>query len=139
MDLYVSKQCQHCTQLLTLLRDNPHLQPYFIVKPIENEEVTYGGIIVPDMGKELNEVGEVLAVGPGKHTHSGEFLKTTIKVGDRVVLPTMGFTKLQFDGEEYYVGPENQILAKVKIPVEDILAQTEITEEDKENLTDISN
>ena len=50
-----------------------------IVKPIENEEVTYGGIIVPDMGKELNEVGEVLAVGPGKHTHSGEFLKTTIK------------------------------------------------------------
>ena len=42
-----------------------------IVKPIENEEVTYGGIIVPDMGKELNEVGEVLAVGPGKHTHSG--------------------------------------------------------------------
>ena len=110
-----------------------------IVKPIENEEVTYGGIIVPDMGKELNEVGEVLAVGPGKHTHSGEFLKTTIKVGDRVVLPTMGFTKLQFDGEEYYVGPENQILAKVKIPVEDILAQTKITEEDKENLTDISN
>ena len=110
-----------------------------IVKPIENEEVTYGGIIVPDMGKELNEVGEVLAVGPGKHTHSGEFLKTTIKVGDIVVLPTMGFTKLQFDGEEYYVGPENQILAKVKIPVEDILAQTKITEEDKENLTDISN
>ena len=34
-------------------------------------------------------------------------------IGDRVVLPTMGFTKLQFDGEEYYVGPENQILAKV--------------------------
>ena len=108
-----------------------------IVKPIENEEVTYGGIIVPDMGKELNEVGEVLAVGPGKHTHSGEFLKTTINVGDRVVLPTMGFTKLQFDGEEYYVGPENQILAKVKVPVEDVLAETKVTEEDKENLTDI--
>jgi chaperonin GroES len=108
-----------------------------IVKPIENEEVTHGGIIVPDMGKELNEVGEVIAVGPGKHTHSGEFLKTIIKVRDRVVLPTMGFTKLQFDGEEYYVGPENQILAKVIVPVEDVLAETEITKEDKENLTDI--
>jgi len=89
------------------------------------------------MGKELNEVGEVIAVGPGKHTHSGEFLKTIIKVRDRVVLPTMGFTKLQFDGEEYYVGPENQILAKVTVPVEDVLAETEVTNEDKVNLTDI--
>ena len=108
-----------------------------IVKPIENEEVTYGGIIVPDMGKELNEVGEVIDVGPGKYTHSGEFLETIIKIGDRVVLPTMGFTKLQFDGEEYYVGPENQILAKVTVPVEDVLAETEVSEIDKEHLTDI--
>ena len=46
-------------------------------------------------------------------------------------------TKLQFDGEEYYVGPENQILAKVKVPVEDVLAETKVSEEDKENLTDI--
>ena len=92
---------------------------------------------VKKMGKELNEVGEVIAVGPGKHTHSGEFLKTIIKVRDRVVLPTMGFTKLQFDGEEYYVGPENQILAKVTVPVEDVLAETEVTKEDKVNLTDI--
>ena len=108
-----------------------------IVKPIENEEVTYGGIIVPDMGKELNEVGEVLAVGPGKHTHSGEFLKTIIKVGEKVILPTMGFTKLQFDGEEYYVGPENQVLAKVQQTVEGILAETEVTDEDKSNLTEL--
>lgn len=108
-----------------------------IVKPIENKEVIHGGIIVPDMGKELNEVGEVIAVGPGKYTHSGEFLKTIIKVGDRVVLPTMGFTKLQFDGEEYYVGPENQILAKIKVLLEEVLAETEVTKEDKENLTDI--
>ena len=57
-----------------------------IVKPIENEEVTYGGIIVPDMGKELNEVGEVLAVGHGKHTHSGEFLKTTITLNYMLIV-----------------------------------------------------
>ena len=84
-----------------------------IVKPIEAEESTYGGIIVPDMGKETNEMGEVVAVGPGKPTITGEFIPTILKVGDVVVLPTQGFTKLPYDGEEYYVGPENQVLAKV--------------------------
>ena len=51
----------------------------------------------------------------------------------------MGFTKLQFDGEEYYVGPENQVLAKVsdEVSVEEALAETKVTEEDQEHLTDI--
>ena len=43
----------------------------------------------------------------------GEFIPTISKVGDIVVLPTQGFTKLPYDGEEYFVGPENQILAKI--------------------------
>ena len=59
-----------------------------IVKPIEAEESTYGAIIVPDMGKEKNEMGEVVAVGPGKPTITGEFIPTILKVGDVVVLPT---------------------------------------------------
>jgi len=84
-----------------------------IVKPIEIEETTYGNIIVPDLGKDTNETGEVIAVGPGKFTISGELLPTQLKVGDKVVLPTMGFTKLPYDGEEYYVGPENQVLARI--------------------------
>ena len=46
-------------------------------------------------------------------------------MGDEVVLPTQGFTKLEHKGEEYYIGPENQVLAKVKSSVEDVLAQTE--------------
>ena len=85
-----------------------------IVKPIEEEETTYGNIIVPDIGKETNQFGEVIAVGPGKYTISGELLPTQLQAGDKVVLPTMGFTKLPYNGEEYYVGPENQILAKIK-------------------------
>lgn len=84
-----------------------------IIKPIEVEEETYGNIIVPDIGKETNETGEVIAVGPGKYTISGELLPTQLKVGDIVVLPTMGFTKLPYNKEEYYVGPENQVLAKI--------------------------
>ena len=85
-----------------------------IVKPIEAEEEKYGSIVVPDMGKEKNERGEVVAVGPGQHTISGTFIETSTKVGDIVVLPTQGFTRLEHDSEEYYVGPENQLLAKIK-------------------------
>ena len=112
-----------------------------IVKPYESEETTYGNIIVPDLGKEKNEFGEVVAVGPGKPTISGEFIPTVLKVGDRVVLPTMGFTKLPYDGEEYYVGPENQILARVNPSsnIGEVLAETEVTKEDIENIKDLSN
>ena len=85
-----------------------------IVKPQESEETTFGNIIVPDLGKEKNETATVVAVGPGKYSVTGNFISTTVKVGDRVVLPTMGFTKFPFDNEEYYVGPENQILARIK-------------------------
>ena len=84
-----------------------------IVKPIEADEEQYGNIIVPDMGNEKNQMGEVVAVGPGKPTITGEFIKTILSVGDVVVLPTQGFTKLPYDGEEYWVGPENQVLAKI--------------------------
>ena len=66
------------------------------------------------MGKEKNERGEVVSVGPGQFTISGTFVETQTKVGEIVVLPTQGFTRLEHDGEEYYVGPENQILAKIK-------------------------
>ena len=85
-----------------------------IVKPLEDEETMYGNIVVPDLGKDKNEQGEVIAVGPGKPTITGEFISTQVQVGDVVILPTMGFTKLEYDGEEYFIGPENQILAKIK-------------------------
>jgi chaperonin GroES len=84
-----------------------------IVKPLESEETQFGSIFIPDAGKDRNEQGEVVAVGPGKHTVTGTFIPCEVKIGDIVVLPTMGFTKLQFKGDEYFIGPENQILARV--------------------------
>jgi chaperonin GroES len=84
-----------------------------IVKPIETEETMYGSIVVPDAGKDRNEKGTVVAVGPGKPTVTGEFIPTVIKVGEVVILPTMGFTKLEYQGDEYYIGSETQILAKI--------------------------
>ena len=110
-----------------------------IVKPLDIEETKYGSIVVPDIGKDKNEHGEIVAIGPGQHTISGTFIPTISSVGDVVVLPTQGFTKLEHDGEDYYVGPENQILARVKrkVSVEDILAETEVTEEEEKHINDI--
>tara|TARA_Y100001972_G_scaffold45895_1_gene56601 strand:+ start:1684 stop:2052 length:369 start_codon:yes stop_codon:yes gene_type:complete len=103
-----------------------------IVKPQEEEETTYGSIVVPDLGKDRNEHGTVVAVGPGRHVGGVGFIETEIKVGDNVILPTIGFTKLEHKGEEYYIGQENQILARIKrnTSVEDVLEQTQVSDED---------
>lgn len=107
-----------------------------IVQPVELEETLHGSIIVPDMGDELNKTGKVVAVGEGHYTTSGTFVSTQLKEGDIVVLPTMGFTRFEYEGEEYFIGPENQVLARVKrqVNVDEILDQTELTEEDKKAL-----
>ena len=88
-----------------------------IVRPIEEEETMYGSIVVPDAGKDRNEKGEVVAVGPGRHVGGVGFVETEIQVGDSVILPTIGFTKLEHKGDEYYIGPEQTILARVKSEV----------------------
>ena len=85
-----------------------------IVKPIEAEEETYGNIIVPDMGKDKNLRGEVISVGPGWYTAMGTFIETTVKVGDEVLLPSMGPTKMDYNGEEFYMIEENKILGIVE-------------------------
>ena len=84
-----------------------------IVKPFEAEETTHGNIIVPDLGNEKNKLGKVVAVGDGYYSVTGAWLDTVLEVDDIVVLPTMGFSKLEHEGEEYWIGPENQVLARL--------------------------
>ncbi len=84
-----------------------------IVKPIETEETSYGGIIVPDLGNEKNKLGRVVAVGEGYYSATGTWVPTMLKEGDTIILPTMGFSKMEFEGEEYWLGPENQVLGKI--------------------------
>ena len=85
-----------------------------IIKPIEEEESSYGTIVVPDMGKEKNLKGEVVSVGPGYYSGMGNFIETTVKVGDIVLLPQMGPVKVDFEREEYYMIEENKILAIIE-------------------------
>jgi len=90
-----------------------------IVQPIEENETTYGSIIVPDMGKEKHLTGEVLSVGPGKRSLlNGEFIPTTIKVGDRVLLPQVGITKLESPDGELIACDEGKVLAVVEVEEE---------------------
>ena len=107
-----------------------------IVKPLEEEEITYGSIVVPDLGKDRNEHGTVVAVGPGRQVAGIGFVETIIKEGDVVILPTMGFTKLEHQGEEYYIGSENQILARIdnQTPIGEVLEATEVTKEEEKEL-----
>ena len=85
-----------------------------IVKQIEQDESTYGTIVIPDMGKEKNLRGEVISVGPGYHSAMGNFIETTVKVGDEVVLPALGATTMDYAGEEYLLIEENKLLGIVK-------------------------
>ena len=84
-----------------------------IVKPMESNETSYGGIIIPDLGNEKNKLGKVVTVGKGYFSVTGTWIETVIKEGDIVVLPTMGFSKLEHEGEEYWIGPENQVLGRL--------------------------
>ena len=84
-----------------------------IVKPQDEEEITYGSIVVPDLGKERGLRGTIVSVGEGYHSATGTFVKTTLKEGQKVILPAMGATKIEHEGQEYWSCPENQVLAVI--------------------------
>ena len=91
------------------------LQPLadrLVVKPIEREEVTKGGIVLPDTAKEKPQEGEVLAVGPGRLSDDGKRIAMDVKVGDRVIYAKYGGTEIKIEDEELVILRESDILAK---------------------------
>jgi chaperonin GroES len=85
-----------------------------IVKPIEKEEQSYGNIIVPDLGKEKALRGIIVSVGPGSYSVTGTWIQTTLYVGQEVILPPLGPTKIDFEGVEYWTCPENMVAATIE-------------------------
>ena len=83
-----------------------------VVKPTAKEEVTKGGIVLPDTVKEKPQEGEVIAVGTGRMTEDGKRIALDVKKGDTVVYPRYSGTELKIDGEEYLIMRESEILAK---------------------------
>jgi len=83
-----------------------------VVKPIEKEEVTKGGIVLPDTAKEKPQEGKVIAVGPGRLSEDGKRMAIDVKVGDRIIYAKYGGTEIKIDDEELVILRESDILAK---------------------------
>jgi chaperonin GroES len=92
------------------LKLNP-LSDRVVVKAAEAEEKTKGGIILPDTAKEKPVEGSIVAVGPGKVAESGDLVKMTVKVGDKVLYGKYSGTEVTIDGEEYLIMRESDIFA----------------------------
>ena len=83
-----------------------------IVRPTEKEEVSKGGIILPDTAKEKPQEGEIIAVGPGKVKDDGTRIATEVKVGDKVIYAKYAGTEVEVDGEKLLIMHESDIMAK---------------------------
>ena len=82
-----------------------------LVKPIQAEEKTKGGIVLPDTAKEKPQEGEVIAVGSGRVLDNGTKLAPEIKVGDRVLYSKYSGSEIKIDGDEHLIIRESDILA----------------------------
>jgi chaperonin GroES len=84
-----------------------------VVEPMEAEEMTAGGIVLPDSAKEKPQRGKIVAVGPGKLLDSGERATMSVAVGDEVIYGKYGGTDIEVNGEDVKILRESDILAKV--------------------------
>ena len=85
-----------------------------IVKAAEAEEMTKGGIILPDTAKEKPQEGEVVAVGPGAKSEDGKIISMDVKVGDIVLFGKWSGTEVKIDGTEYSIMKESDIMGIAK-------------------------
>lgn len=84
-----------------------------LVKRVEEEAKTKGGIIIPDTAKEKPQEGEVIAVGPGARDEDGKHIQPEVKVGDRILFAKWGGTEVKIDGEDLIIMKESDILGIV--------------------------
>lgn len=82
-----------------------------VVRPLEAEEKTAGGLYIPDTAKEKPQQGEVMAVGPGKVADDGKAIAMEVKVGDRILYGKYSGTEVRIDNEDYLIMRESDIFA----------------------------
>ncbi|MBI4185277.1 MAG: co-chaperone GroES [Proteobacteria bacterium] len=85
-----------------------------LVRPVEQEEKTVGGIIIPDTAKEKPMQGEVLAVGPGVRNEKGELVPLDVKAGDRILFGKWSGSEVKIDGEDLMIMKESDILGVIE-------------------------
>ena len=89
------------------------LEDKIIVKQAEAETQTASGLFIPDNAKEKPQQGEVLAVGPGRRNDAGERIPVDVKVGDKVLYSKYGGTEVHYEGEDYLVMKQSDIIAVI--------------------------
>jgi len=85
-----------------------------IVKRVNEEEKSKGGIIIPDTAKEKPQEGKIVAVGKGKHGDNGKITPLDVKVNDRILFGKYSGTEINFDGEEHLIMREEDILGVIE-------------------------
>ncbi|RNC67656.1 MAG: co-chaperone GroES [Desulfuromonadales bacterium] len=90
------------------------LQDRILVKRIEEEQVTAGGIFIPDTAKEKPQRGEIVAVGNGKKTEDGKVIPVDLKVGDKVLFGKYAGTDIKVEGQDYLIMREDDILGVIE-------------------------
>jgi chaperonin GroES len=89
------------------------LEDRIVVRPLEAEQVTASGLVIPDTAKEKPQEAEVIAVGPGRVDEKGTRIPVDVAVGDKVIFSKYGGTELKYNGEEYLVLSARDVLAIV--------------------------
>ncbi len=90
------------------------LEDRIVVKPLEAEQVTASGLVIPDTAKEKPQEGEVLAVGPGRVDDRGTRVPVDVSVGDIVLYSKYGGTEVKYSGEQYLVLSARDVLAIIE-------------------------
>jgi chaperonin GroES len=85
-----------------------------VVRRIEGEEKTKGGIIIPDTAKEKPQEGEIIAVGPGARDESGKLVPLDVKAGDRILFGKWSGTEVKIDGEELLIMKESDVMGVIE-------------------------
>ena len=85
-----------------------------VVKRIDAEEKTKGGIIIPDTAKEKPQEGEVLAVGPGARDETGKLIPLDLKVGDRILFGKWSGTEIKLDGQDLLIMKESDVMGVIE-------------------------
>ena len=112
----ISLLLEYCSKLLQTMEISKirPLEDNIVIEPLEREQRSASGIVIPDTSKEKPQEGKVIAVGPGKMTDEGKLVSPTVKVGDRVLYKKWGGNEIKLSGKEYLVVKSDDIMAVIE-------------------------
>ena len=90
------------------------LNGFIVLRPVESEEETFGNIIIPDLGKERPEMGQIVATSDVYNYNTDKLVISTLEEGELVLIPKLGSQRIVIDGEDYYICKESDIFAIIE-------------------------